>query len=88
MKADFEGEWSDRRQEMWVRSPDRNPPAAQTSDILPSPFSVFIGENLKQIQPLLTAELDACLLDDKEWRAWQVVMRVSFLAPYFSRASR
>ncbi|KAI5481577.1 hypothetical protein MNV49_002803 [Pseudohyphozyma bogoriensis] len=52
MRADFDGEWGDRRQEL-----------------------VFIGEKVKQIKPLLTAELDACLLDDSEWKQWKKIMK-------------
>ncbi|GAA5921446.1 hypothetical protein JCM3775_003051 [Rhodotorula graminis] len=36
---------------------------------------VFIGEELETIQPLLNAELDACLLDDDEWSQWRRVMK-------------
>ncbi|KAL8292511.1 hypothetical protein RQP46_001123 [Phenoliferia psychrophenolica] len=36
---------------------------------------VFIGQTIKTIQPLLTAELEACLLNDTEWAAWQKVMK-------------
>ncbi|GAA5834965.1 hypothetical protein JCM9279_007159 [Rhodotorula babjevae] len=36
---------------------------------------VFIGEELETIQPLLTAELDACLLNDDEWSQWKKVMK-------------
>ncbi|GAA5946775.1 hypothetical protein JCM3765_002012 [Sporobolomyces pararoseus] len=52
MKADFQGRWGDRRQEL-----------------------VFIGEMISTIQPLLTAELDAALLDDTEWAAWEKIMK-------------
>ncbi|GAA5912529.1 uncharacterized protein JCM6883_005934 [Sporobolomyces salmoneus] len=52
MKADFQGRWGDRRQEI-----------------------VFIGETISVIQPLLTAELDAALLNDSEWAAWEKVMK-------------
>lgn len=48
IKADFQGEWGDRRQEI-----------------------VFIGENLDQTK--LKAEMDACLLNDKEWAKWRRV---------------
>lgn len=37
---------------------------------------VFIGEQLETIQPLLTAELDACLLNDDEWASWEKIMKV------------
>ncbi|GAA5901175.1 hypothetical protein JCM8208_002295 [Rhodotorula glutinis] len=36
---------------------------------------VFIGEELETIQPLLTAELDSCLLNDDEWSQWKKVMK-------------
>lgn len=52
MKADFEGRWGDRRQEL-----------------------VFIGETISTIGPLLTAELDSALLNEKEWKAWEKIMK-------------
>ncbi|GAA5862582.1 hypothetical protein JCM3774_001069 [Rhodotorula dairenensis] len=52
IKADFEGRWGDRRQEL-----------------------VFIGEHIDMLRARLTAELDACLLDDTEWSQWQKVMK-------------
>ncbi|GAA6013026.1 hypothetical protein JCM11491_000942 [Sporobolomyces phaffii] len=36
---------------------------------------VFIGETISTIQPLLTAELDAALLNDEEWQAWEKIMK-------------
>lgn len=49
---------------------------------------VFIGEELETIQPLLTAELDACLLNDDEWRQWKKVMKVRPLSLSLCTASR
>jgi hypothetical protein len=36
---------------------------------------VFIGETISEIQPLLTAELDAALLNDEEWASWEKIMK-------------
>ncbi|GAA5907333.1 hypothetical protein JCM6882_002809 [Rhodosporidiobolus microsporus] len=36
---------------------------------------VFIGLDIPVMKPLLTAELDAALLNDDEWAAWQKVMK-------------
>lgn len=39
---------------------------------------MFIGEKIETMRPLLTAELDAALLDDAEWAQWQRIMKVSY----------
>ncbi|GAA5855837.1 hypothetical protein JCM8547_000379 [Rhodosporidiobolus lusitaniae] len=36
---------------------------------------VFIGEQVEVMRPLLTAELDSCLLDDTEWKQWEKIMK-------------
>lgn len=36
---------------------------------------VFIGETISTIGPLLTAELDSALLNEKEWKAWEKIMK-------------
>lgn len=65
IRADFEGRWGDRRQEL-----------------------VFIGEQIDLLRERLTAELDACLLDDSEWSQWQKVMKVSEVATFLFLAGR
>jgi hypothetical protein len=71
--ADFEGRWGDRRQELYA--------ALSFSPSFPSRthlfllYRVFIGEQLEVMRPLLTAELDAALLNDEEWKDWEKVMK-------------
>lgn len=78
----MQGEWGDRRQELVFIGEKIEQvrlylqfEKPREGGKLTRAHSFTRSLTYSQIRPLLTAELDACLLNDAEWKQWTTIMR-------------